>query len=364
MSIDKSTRGLLSRQIAARTGLAVSSVSKILNGAPGYSVATRRRVEALASELAAGQSSSLNRDTLKIGVMIPEHPSYFWDEAILGVRQTIRSIRAECGRQVEAVLRFVHFPLTEQSVSVTLSFLQEQNCNAYILYPIDRPAFLAFFDSIPVTVPVVLLNDLPGNAEVSCRLRARRLTAYIGADCYDEGIRAAQILGEKLSRMQHVLALITEDSVSATASRKRIAGFTQTCREINPRISIRTETVASHGTLTSAFLAAHIEPEILRGGLDCVYVSSGVTHIASAAIRKVQRRNHLPIGTGPLCLGHECSPSDRPYLLDGTQCGYVKQDIYAQAQTAIRSVLEALRTGQLTDTYVGSSVFISGGIRN
>lgn len=266
--------------------------------------------------------------------------------------------------QVETVLRFVHFPLTEQSVSVTLSFLQEQNCNAYILYPIDNPAFLAFFDSLPATVPVVLFNDLPGNAEVSCHLRARRLTAYIGADCYDEGIRAARILGARLSRMQHVLALITEDSVSATAAQKRIAGFTQICREINPQISIRTETVAPHGTLTSAFLAAHIEPDILRGELDCVYVSSGVTHIASAAIRKVQRRNYLPIGTGPLCLGHECSPSDRPYLLDGTQCGYVKQDIYAQAHTAIRNVLEALRTDQLTDTYVGSSVFISGGIRN
>lgn len=361
MSIDKS---MLSRQIADRTGLSVSSVSKILNGASGYSVTTRQRVEALASELAAGQLSSQNRDVLKIGVMIPEHPSYFWGEAIVGIRQTIRSIRAECGRQVETVLRFVHFPLDEQSVSVTLSFLQEQDCNAYILYPIDNPAFLSFYDSLPATVPVVLFNDLPSNAELSCHLRARRLTAYVGADCYDEGIRAARILGARLSRMQHILALITEDSVSATAAQKRIAGFTQICREINPQISIRTETVAPHGTLTSAFLAAHIEPEILQGRLDCLYVSSGVTHIASAAIRKVQRRNCLPIGTGPPCLGHECAPSDRPYLLDGTQCGYVKQDIYTQAHTAIRSVLEALRTGQLTDTYVGSSVFISGGIRN
>ena len=105
MSTDKS---MLCRQIADRTGLSVSSVSKILNGASGYSVTTRRRVEALASELAAGQPSPQNRDVLKIGVMIPEHPAYFWGEAILGIRQTIRSIQAECERQVEPVLRFVH----------------------------------------------------------------------------------------------------------------------------------------------------------------------------------------------------------------------------------------------------------------
>lgn len=359
MSIDKS---ILIGKISARTGLAASSVRKILNGASGYSVATRRQVEALASELASGQMPAQNQDIWKIGIMIPEHPSYFWGEAILGIRQAIRSIQAECERQVEAVMRFVHFPLTEQSISVTLSFLREQNCNAYILYPIDNPAFLELFDSLPATVPVVLFNDLPGNADLSRHLRSRNLTAYIGADSYDEGVRAARILGARISRMQHILALITEDSVSATAAQKRIGGFTHICREINPQISIRTETVALSGTLTSAFLAAHIEPEILKDRLDCLYVSSGVTHIASAAIRKVQKRNCLPIGKGPLCIGHECSPSDRPYLLDGTQCGYIKQDIYAQAQAAIRSVLDALRTGKMTDTYIGSSVYICGSL--
>ena len=152
--------------------------------------------------------------------------------------------------------------------------------------------------------------------------------------------------------------------MGTTAAKRRIAGFTHAATEINPGLSVRTDFVAVNGKLAAAFLAARIEPEILSGGMDCIYVSTGVTHIASAAIAKVRRRNCLPPGTYPLCLGHECSPSDRLYLLDGTQCGYVKQDIYSQARAAVEHLAEAFLSGAtMQDVYIRSSVLINGGER-
>ena len=265
---------------------------------------------------------------------------------------------------METVFRFVHFPISDSAVEAALEPFSGEGCNAYILYPADCPAFLRFFTAIPSGVPVVLFNDLPEDPDRLRTLRERPLTVYVGADNYDEGILAAHVLGARLSGMRNVLALLSEDSLGTTAAKRRIAGFTHAATEINPGLSVRTDFVAVNGKLAAAFLAARIEPEILSGGMDCIYVSTGVTHIASAAIAKVRRRNCLPPGTYPLCLGHECSPSDRLYLLDGTQCGYVKQDIYSQARAAVEHLAEAFLSGAtMQDVYIRSSVLINGGER-
>lgn len=362
MPVTKYTDRLLIRQIASRTGLTVSSVYKILGGCSGFSEVTRTQVERLAQELQVRLPALPASGVLTIGVLIPERPSYFWNEAICGIRSTTHNLRAERGIRVEPVFRFVHFPLSDHAVDESLTPFAGESCNAYILYPVDCPAYLRFYAAIPPDVPVVLFNDLPGDPDRLQALRKRPMTSYVGADNYDEGILAAHILGTRLTRMRTVLALLSEDSLGTTAARRRIAGFSHAAAGINPALSIRTESVAVDGKLAAAFLAARMETDILNGGINCVYVSTGVTHIASAAIAKVRRRNCLPPGMYPLCLGHECSPSDRKYLLDGTQCGYVKQDIYAQARAAVEHLVDAVLTGaDMQDIFVRSSVLISGG---
>ncbi len=334
----KYTDRLLIRQIASRTGLTVSSVYKILSGASGFSQSTRERVERMAQELQVRLPTLPASGVFTVGVLIPEHPTYFWSEAISGIRRTVQTLREERGIRVETVFRFVHFPISDSAVEAALEPFSGEGCNAYILYPADCPAFLRFFTAIPSGVPVVLFNDLPEDPDRLRTLRERPLTVYVGADNYDEGILAAHVLGARLSGMRNVLALLSEDSLGTTAAKRRIAGFTHAATEI--------------------------KPEILSGGMDCIYVSTGVTHIASAAIAKVRRRNCLPPGTYPLCLGHECSPSDRLYLLDGTQCGYVKQDIYSQARAAVEHLAEAFLSGAtMQDVYIRSSVLINGGER-
>ena len=96
-----------------------------------------------------------------VGVLIPEHPTYFWSEAISGIRRTVQTLREERGIRVETVFRFVHFPISDSAVEAALEPFSGEGCNAYILYPADCPAFLRFFTAIPSGVPVVLFNDLP-----------------------------------------------------------------------------------------------------------------------------------------------------------------------------------------------------------
>lgn len=362
MPSGKYTDHMLVRRIAEQTGLTVSSVYKILNGSSGFSAGTRARVEALAAQMQLRPPRPPDSRVLTLGILLPEHPAYFWNEAIRAIKSTAQTLQEQHGVQIEVVFRFLHFPLDDTEIETALHGLTEANCRAYIVYPIDHPAFRDFMDILPPELPVMLFNDLPEDAFFSRRLRERPMTAYVGADHKKEGADAARILGKRLSGMHRVLSLLSEDSRMATAAHLRINGFTQVAREMQPSIRVEVQTLAADGKLTPGFLAARIESDILDGKLDCLYVSSGVTHIASAAIAKVRRRNCLPLAVCPLCLGHECSPSDRPYLLDGTQCGYVKQDVYSQARIAVEQVVTALSDGTPpTDVFVRSSVFVNGG---
>ena len=209
----KYTDRLLIRQIASRTGLTVSSVYKILSGASGFSQSTRERVERMAQELQVRLPTLPASGVFTVGVLIPEHPTYFWSEAISGIRRTVQTLREERGIRVETVFRFVHFPISDSAVEAALEPFSGEGCNAYILYPADCPAFLRFFTAIPSGVPVVLFNDLPEDPDRLRTLRERPLTVYVGADNYDEGILAAHVLGARLSGMRNVLALLSEDSL-------------------------------------------------------------------------------------------------------------------------------------------------------
>jgi hypothetical protein len=91
--------------------------------------------------------------------------------------------------------------------------------------------------------------------------------------------------------------------------------------------------------------------------VDCLYISSGVTHIACAALEKIERRLGRPVST--FVIGHECSSADRRYLMEGRQRGYIKQDVYAQGFHALKDIAKAALGGTgLTRRLYPSSVFI------
>jgi hypothetical protein len=82
-----------------------------------------------------------------------------------------------------------------------------------------------------------------------------------------------------------------------------------------------------------------------------------VTHIACAAIEKIERRLARPLAT--IVIGHECSSADRRYLMEGRQRGYIKQDVYTQGFFALKDVAETcLGVGQLIGRLYPSSIFI------
>lgn len=77
------------RKISEEAGLSVSGVYKILNGGAAFSSQKRELIYKLACKYGYFSSSRKRSGgdcALKIGVLIPKYPLYFWDKAAAGMK--------------------------------------------------------------------------------------------------------------------------------------------------------------------------------------------------------------------------------------------------------------------------------------
>ncbi len=356
MSLRKYNDSRIIQRIARDVGLSVSSVYGILNGRLGFSNQHLEKVKELAD--AYGLVSLPTRDAfdLTIGVILPSHPRYFWDEATVGIKKAIDAYRA---RGVQIQIRFHYFPKEyDKWDDDPVEDFRANPCDGYILFPVWMGTLWDFFASLPSNVPIALFNDKPKDAAQRSFFENRGACAFIGADNFAEGQQAASVLKPHLAGAQHLIAFASDISCLLLTSATRIAGFTCAMQEVNPTVNIESVHVEKFEKITPSLIARKLDPYLQHGRLDGVYVSSGFAHVAAAALCKVCRKNGLDAHTIP-CIGHEFAPSDKSYLLDGLLRGYVRQDVYRQGWIAVEQVVENLLHGtSMKDTLVCSSVYI------
>lgn len=342
-------------KIADKCGITESSVYKILDDSFDFSESTSARVKSLAAYYGLSAKPSEPRE-VKIGIAMPRRPSYFWSEAADGMRDCLKLREREDGISVRQVSEYYSFPLVESEVKEIFDVFRQNNCSAYILYPVDCGAFYEFTSALPERVPLIIFNDyLRENSGGVMSWRAN--TSYIGADSYDEGSKAAMIITQSLHLMKRVAILFSHDSVSATACRLRINGFCDSVSRVNPCISFCEITADVTGKTAAALFAVELERAYGSLAPDCIYVSSGVTNVACLAVEKL--RTHFRAYANTVCVGHELSPSDKKYLQCGLQRGYVRQDIYAQGYSAMNeAVTSAVYGKEPVGSLFKSSVFI------
>lgn len=349
-------REILER-IASQTGLSVSSVYKIRSDSFAFSQETAEQVERLARQYGLGPGVAPGAD-LRIGVLIPCRPAYFWREAAQGMREGRRRWEKASGRRVQ--LLFFYYGPSDPGLGPAqpaLSQLAQAGCDGYVLFPVGQDCCLDFIRRGRGAKPLVLFNDLPRGWEPGL-LQGGPDLCCIGADSREEGEKAAEILGAALPGARHILTALTYDSQNATAALARIGRFRERVLEADPRALLEPLQLKGESKLTPALLAGEIWRIHQHLPVDCIYISSGVTHLVCRAVEKLRRR-YGEGRAGMVCIGHELLPSDRKYLLDGIEAGYVKQDVYRQGRAAVEALLSFLWEGvPLENQYFPSSRFI------
>ncbi len=366
------------RMIARDIGYSESSIYKILSNPFSFSPATVETVRRAAAaygiglgeegepsaaervprELSdAGAHPTSELPILRIAVIIPARPLYFWREAMLGIEKS--KARLEEEQRVSIRLRYVYhnFPAAEAENRRILEDAMAEDPDGLILFPVGGTLFSDFLDEADArALPTVIFNDTQDYMTDEW-FRAHPHIGSVGPDCYEEGRSAAGLSVTGCGEIRRLAVICTRHQHSAQASETRVRGMCDGVREAFPDVAITHVELDPTERLAPSTLARHLYACYAEGAVDCLYISNGVTHIASAAIEKLERRLGTALST--CVIGHECSAADRRYLLEGRQRGYIKQDVYTQGMVAVRQVVLSCLLGAPAERCLfRSSVFI------
>ncbi len=348
------------RRIAQQTGYSESSVYKILANPFGFSKATVETVRRAAEPygLRVGEPAEraqAERDALRIGVVLPARPLYFWREAVLGMERSKMRMEAERGMIIRLQYAYYSYPFDDGECERILSFADRERPDALILFPIDRDSCRAFLET-DARMPVILFNEMQ-DYMTDAWFDAHPQVGYIGPDGCEEGAEAARLICQCAPAVRRVAVVYSRHDSGARTSDERVRGVCTSLAERAPAADILCVELDPSENMAPATLARRLIDCYEAGPVDCVYISSGVTHIAAAAVEKIERRRGEPLST--FVIGHECSAADKRYLLEGRQRGYIKQDVYTQGAEAVRDAVLCAR-GEITPArrLYRSSVFI------
>ncbi len=337
------------RHISRETGLSESSIYKILANPLSFSRSTvdavRRSAEAwgIGPEDATPIPDETDERVLRFGVVIPSRPLYFWREAVMGLEKSKLRLEKERGISIKLIYAYQTFPMDDTFSDRCMADLAAESPDGYIIYPAGGDVCRRFVESTAHgpnghPIPTVVFNDRQ-DFMTDQWFSVHPHIGYVGPDCYDEGRRAA-LLATSLGReLHHVAVVCARHHRSATASMLRVSGMCDRLRELCPEVRITHIEVDPTERLAPPTLARTLAAEWQEEEADCLYITSGVTHIACAALEKLERHRGSPVAA--CVIGHELSTADRRYLLEGRQRGYIKQDVYTQGADALAGLVYA-----------------------
>ncbi len=353
----------LIRKIARDTGYSESSVYKILANPIGFSKNTvdvvRLAAETYGLHIGEPTRSAHAEDgSLRVGVVLPARPLYFWREAVVGMEKCRERLETERGVSVRLQYAYYSYPFDESECERILSFSNWEKPDALILFPIAEDSCRRFLNRNETVekIPVILFNELLDEMNDDW-FAAHPHVGLVGPDGYNEGVSAAHLIRSCSPAVRRVAVVYSRHDQGARTSDDRIRGICVTLSSGSPKTVIHRVELDPTERMAPATLARGLMSGYEEGLIDCVYISSGVSHIACAAVEKLERRMGKTLPT--FVIGHECSAADKRYLLEGRQRGYIKQDVYTQGFEAVRdAVLCALGESAPACRLYPSSVFI------
>lgn len=343
------------KKIAGEVGVSVSSVYKIMKNPMGFSPETVKKVRLAAikyskTDVGAAGNKEEAKKVYRIGVIIPNKPMYFWKEAVEGFKKSKNMWQNLLKCEINLIYRYYTTPVNGYELDRLYKELLGERLDGCILFPVKKTECKRFIRNLD-GIPLIIFNDL--QVDISEFSNA----AYIGADNYDEGNKAGMIVAEQPRRMNQIIILVTEDSMNSESIRRRINGFKNKIREVNPESELDEVFLPLEGKTTASAFAEKIFKFYEKADVDCIYVSSGITHVACDAVCKISKK----LGRMPstIVVGHEVSPSDKKYILSGLQIGYIKQNMYLQSTAALDEIMTCLISHRNPEPCLyKSSVFI------
>lgn len=315
------------KQIAEMANTSIGTVDRALNNRGRINETTKERVLKIADELGYRPNklaSSLSRSkSLRVGILYPKFPTYFFDGMTLGVRQAVRGLT---DYNIEVTSLRCDY-LNPDSQIELMAGIEPEQFDGFILNA-GGSKLLPYIDRlVEAGVPVATFNS---------DIRGSKRLFHVGVDPYLSGRLAGELMGKIMNGTGKVLAL--SGFYSVYAHTERIRGFTSVLKECYPDIRIVGEGEYLDSDQAAEELAAKLleeHPDI--GG---IYTTS-----SPGAIGVGWYLEKHPLPTSPVLTGYDVTSQLSSLLKKGICSFIIYQNPSAQAYFSLNLMANYLMEG-------------------
>lgn len=306
--------------LAKELNISKGTVDRAIHNRPGVSAKTKAKVLALVEKYnyrpdKLARMMSLKGEKLKIGVVCPKEPAFFWEQIILGLKAAEEEL-LDFG--LELTCEFVG-PLREaNAIMASMDSIVEAGVKALIIVPVESRELEEKINELKKQgITVVTLNDDLVNSQ--------RLF-YVGPQLRQSGRVAADFLGKILQGKGKVATVTSK--VKSFEYKQRLQGFQEVLQECYPSLEL-----AAHYTIDPE------NPETLTldfKELAGIYNADGAT-LALLAEKLESEKIVL--------VGHELSQKVGVLLEEGVIDAVISQDPFSQGYFTVKYLFDFLVDG-------------------
>ncbi len=249
MAIHGTGKRAVIRRIARDTGYSESSVYKILTNPIGFSRSTVEVVQQIAEQyglrisgppVGERPTGEMTRRVLRIAVILPSRPLYFWQEAVLGMEKGRARLEEELGGPIRLQFAYYSYPFGEIECERLLSFSSGDYPDALILFPVEQEACHRFLECVEAGTapPTVLFNDIQ-DYMTDGWFATHPHIGFIGPDGYEEGGLAADLIYRCAPTVSRVAVVYSRQDQGARTSDDRIRGVCDRLSALRSSVHIR-----------------------------------------------------------------------------------------------------------------------------
>jgi LacI family transcriptional regulator len=315
------------KDVAAAAGVSLATVDRVINGRPGVSDKTTRKVndaiERLNFHPLAAAAELARSRPCRFAVLLPRGDNRFMADIADNIRAQAAWFRAR--RIAVEIIETNVFDA--DTLAAELAALTGRFEGAAVV-ALDHPRIRAAIDDLVESgmAVVTLVSDVPSS----------RRAHYVGIDNIAAGRTAGSLIGRFLGGRGGRVGVVT-GSAALRDHAERLFGFGQVIAEEHPGLSLLPPVEGRDDPQQNRALVARL----LADAPDLVALyntGEGAAGIGAALADAGAARRIL-------CVGHELTPDSRRLLLDGTFTALVVQDPGHEARSMAR-VLRALVSGR------------------
>ena len=291
-------------QIAQRSGVSKSTVSRVLNNCPGVDGQLR---EAVIGELREDYAATAKVEApADVCMILPDNPKFFWGRA----RDAANAFETRF-----RIRTYVYSSLSRGEVlNDYFDRIEQSNIRAVIFVGLMDPDIQQRLERLAQTRLLIQL----------CEYTPIANSFFVGSNAYLDGERLGRELLARVGKNdpRRVVVVGGHDNYNC---RLREEGF---LHAVKGEISVAQVDAPSEFSLWSSHFARALSG--VSGEIGFVFCPDGMTAQSCEGLRKL--KSPSPIGY----FGFEDPPAAKKYWERGDVCALVVQDLFRQTQTALR----------------------------